>query len=288
MGLYDRDYTQEDYQPQAGFTSRMRFGLPGASTAVTWLLGINAAVYVVNALLPARPPVGLTPVDALFAVYPVSLLRMLQLWRLISYQFLHGDFWHIFFNMWALWLFGPALENTWGGRRFVGFYLSCGIAGGLFYTLLVAVGFLPALPMVGASGAILGVFAACAILYPQMRIVIFPILIPIPIRVGAIGGAALFLFYVLTKGPNAGGEAAHLAGMAAGAAYVFSEPWRTAMRLRYKAAQWQKHINARRKLQAELDRILEKVHQHGIHSLTSREKRILKRATKLEQTRTQF
>jgi len=288
MGLYDRDYTQDGFQPQSAFAPRMRFGLPGPSTAVMWLLGINVVVFIINFLLPSRPPPGPTLVDELFAVYPSSLFRMLQLWRLISYQFLHGDFWHILFNMWALWLFGPALERTWGGRKFITFYLCCGIAGGLFYTLLVAVGFLPPLPMVGASGAILGVFAACAILYPQMRIVIFPVLIPIPIRVGAIGGAALFLFYVLTKGPNAGGEAAHLAGMAAGAAYVFSDPWRTALRLRFKASQWQKHINARRKLQIELDRILEKVHDHGIHSLTSKEKRILKKATKLEQTRTQF
>jgi hypothetical protein len=85
--------------------------------------------------------------------------------------------------------------------------------------------------------------------------------------------------------PNAGGEAAHLGGMVAGAVYVLTENWRRKMKLKMGQGAWQKKMSTQQDLQAEVDRILEKVHQKGIHSLTFKEKRILKQATKAEQTR---
>ncbi len=283
MGLYDRDYTQEQYEPGTRYGSGMRMGLPGATPAVVWLLTINIAVFFINLLFRPRPGDGLTILEELFALYPTSLPHALQLWRLITYQFLHGDVMHIFLNMLGLYFLGPTLERYWGTKRFVFFYLGCGLAGGLFYLLLVAVGFLGALPMVGASGAILGMLAACAILFPQF--VVFIYFFALPIRVAAILLIFLSVATILSKGANAGGEAAHLAGMVAGALYVFSEPLRRTILLRFKAGHWAWQRSRQRKLQLEIDRILEKVHNAGIHSLTAREKRILKCATKLEQSR---
>jgi membrane associated rhomboid family serine protease len=190
--------------------------------------------------------------------------------------------------MLVLYFLGPTLERHWASKRFLIFYLACGAAGGLFYTLLVAVNFLDPLPMIGASGAILGVLAACAILFPQFNLFIVPFFFPIPIRVAAMAFVAIYILAVITRSENAGGHAAHLAGMAAGAIYVFFPAWRTKFKLKIRTGRWEKKISQQRKLQAELDRILQKVHESGIHSLTSKEKKTLKKATQAERTRSKL
>jgi membrane associated rhomboid family serine protease len=284
MGLYDRDYTQANFSSRFDNAPQMRIGFPPVAPMVKRLLIINIAVFLASVIVT---PLG----DFLFSwfsLYPATFGLSLQLWRLITYQFLHSGLWHIIFNMWALWMFGSSLERHWGGKKFLSFYLSCGAAGGLFYLLLVVVGFLPALPMVGASGAILGVFAACAILFPSISVFFFPIPIPIPIRVAAIGGTLVYILLVAARSANAGGDAAHLAGMAAGAIYVFSQSWQTKLRLKIQSGRWQKKIAAERRLQIELDRILQKVHDSGIYNLTPKEKKILKQATEAEQKRSKL
>jgi len=281
MGLYDRDYTRVDSDSRYHYAPQMRFGFPKITPVVKLLLIINIAVFVTAMLIR---PLGVF-MYRWFPVEPVSLLRALQLWRLVTYQFLHdpNDIWHIFFNMLGLFFLGPTLERHWGSRKFLKFYLGCGVAGGLFYMLLVAFNFLGAGSMVGASGAILGLLAACAILFPHFVVFIF--LFPVPIRVAAIGLTAVYFILVVTRADNAGGNAAHLAGMATGAIYVFSKPWREKIQLKLRAGAWEKKIATERKLQVELDRILQKVHDSGIHSLTSIEKKILKKATDAEQKR---
>ncbi len=288
MGLYDRDYTQEGYRQWYRSAPQMHFGFPRMTQAVKTLMVINVAVFLLGTIFfPPNIPFGvgrISQLDVWFSVFPHSVGPALQVWRLVTYQFLHGGLWHIAINMWVLYMFGPVIERHWGAKRFTWFYLGCGVAGGLLYTVLGLSGYLPAAPMVGASGAILGVLGACAILFPQMRIMLFPFPIFIPIRVGAIAGVSLFLFYVVTKGPNAGGHAAHLAGMVAGGAYVLTEKWRTNLKLRLKAGRWEKNVEQQRRLHIEVDRILKKVHDHGIQSLTPAEKRALKKATRLEQS----
>ena len=277
MGLYDRDYTQENFHSQFRYAPQMRMGLPRSTSVVKLLLIINIAVYLVQVLGGDRV------LTALFSLYPASLSLALQVWRLVTYQFLHGGTFHIFFNMLGLFFLGPTLERHWGSKRFLKFYLGCGVAGGLFYLLLVAVGFLPALPMVGASGAILGMLAACAILFPHF--IVFILLFPVPIRVAAIALTGIYIVAILTRQANAGGDAAHLAGMAAGAIYVFAEPWFAGLESRLRTKRRQKKTTSQRDLQAEVDRILQKVHDTGINSLTSSEKKLLKQATEAEQRR---
>ncbi len=278
MGLYDRDYTQEHYQSDFRNAPQMRMGMPSLTPVVKWLLIINTVIFLLSLSVPVHDFF-----EKWFSVWPDSPGAMLQVWRLVTYQFLHANIGHIFFNMLGLFFLGPVLEQNYGSRRFLVFYLGCGIAGGIFYTLLTAAHFPDVGPMVGASGAILGMLAACAILFPHF--VVFILVFPVPIRIAAIGFTAVYLVNVLTAGANAGGDAAHLAGMAAGAAYVFSQPLRNMFRLKIKARRWNKNVAAERNLQFEVDRILEKVHQSGIHSLTRKEKTILRKATELEQLR---
>jgi membrane associated rhomboid family serine protease len=280
MGLYDRDYTQADFQSQHHYPSRIRFNFPRLTPVVKWLLITNITVYVVGVLTPVGP--FIYEWFQLESIWPQAL----QVWRLASYQFLHDprNILHIMFNMIGLYFLGPTLERYWGSKKFLIFYLGCGVAGGLFYLLLVAVGFLSAIPLIGASGAILGLLAACAILFPQF--VVFFFIFPVPIRIAAVILTFGYFLIVITGGENAGGNACHLAGMAAGAAYVLSGSWRAKFKTKFSAGhRWEKKMAEQRNLQIELDRILEKVHRSGIHSLTSKEKRTLKQATKAEQMR---
>ena len=90
-------------------------------------------------------------------------------WQLITYQFLHGGFAHIFFNMLMLWMFGMEIENIMGSRKFLVFYLIAGIGGGLLQILLGGGGG----PIIGASGAVYGVMVAFALFFPDRMIYIY-------------------------------------------------------------------------------------------------------------------
>jgi membrane associated rhomboid family serine protease len=279
MGLYDRDYTRESAEAGYRYVPQMRMSFPVLTPAVKFLLITNIGVFLVGVIFQPLQNFlyGWFQLDA------TSFVRAIQLWRVITYQFLHASFMHIFMNMLGLYFLGPTLEKYWGTRKFLPFYLGCGAAGALFYVLLVAVNFLPPGQMIGASGAILGLLAACAILFPNF--VIFIYFFPLPIRVAALGLIIWYLVAIISKGINAGGNAAHLAGMAAGAAYVWLQPFRSQLKMKIRASRWQKQMDEHHKLQSEVDRILQKVHDSGLHSLSRKEKRTLKKATKIEQLR---
>lgn len=285
MGLYDRDYTQagsgQQYygRHQHYGAPNIRFNLPRLTPVVKWLLTVNISIFLVGTLLP---PLGQF-LENWFAINPGSWGTALQPWRIVSYEFLHDRMWpwHIFFNMIALFFLGPPLERHWGSRKFLPFYLICGASGGLLYLFLAGIGFLEKGIMIGASGSILGLLSACAILFPHF--IIFVLFFPVPIRVAAIGFAFMYFLLVVTRsGGNTGGDVAHLAGMATGAAYVLFGPKVGQFKLKVRAGSWEKQMEEQRKLQIEVDRILAKVHQHGLHSLSTTEKRILKKATREE------
>jgi len=287
MGLYDRDYTKFDYQSQYHGGPQMQFRLPRLTPIVKWLLIINVAVFLLTFMIKPLERLALN----WFSVYPVNVGTSLQLWRLITYQFLHdpNGFRHIFWNMLILFFFGPMLERLWGSKKFLTFFLTCGAMGGVFYPFLVLVGWLPVRPLIGASGAILGMLAAGTILFPKMRVWVFGIF-PVPMVFLAIVFALISIMALLRpdKLVNAGGQAAHLAGMVTGAIYVLSESYRAKFKMKFRSGSWQKNVEHQQNLQLQVDRILKKVHEKGIHSLTAKEKRTLKRATKEHQSQNHF
>jgi len=279
MGLYDRQYTQDGYNSKASMGGHMGFAFPPVSRIVKILMMINGGVFLLQTFGPDRL------LTDYFAVWPKTIGTTLQVWRYVTYQFLHGGFWHIAINMLVLYMFGGLLERLWGDGRFLRFYLICGVAGGLMYPLLLGLNILdrPA-QLVGASGSILGVLAACAILFPRLPVYVWGIF-PIPLWIMAVVTMGIALATVWTRGPNAGGEAAHLGGMIAGGLYVYFEKHRQRFVGKFQKGRWERKITAEHATTEEIDRILEKVHRSGIHSLTHGEKRALKRATEAEKTR---
>jgi membrane associated rhomboid family serine protease len=214
MGLYDREYIR---RPAAGST----VGRLSAWSVATWLIVINVAVFVLDGLTGRQ----LT----LFGYFSASTaIYGLQVWRFITFQFLHASISHIFFNMLSLYFFGPMVESYLGRRRFLAFYLLCGAAGAGMYLVLWQLGFLQygaSTPLVGASAGIFGVLIAGATIAPDARVMLlFP---PIPMRLKVLAWVLLGIaaFTVLTAGPNAGGQAAHLGGAALGALLIRRPQW---------------------------------------------------------------
>jgi len=140
-------------------------------------------------------------------------------WQLVTYMFLHADFMHIFFNLFALWIFGQAIENLWGSRRFLIYYFLTGIGAGIIHLLVSGTGGFT----IGASGAVFGILLAFGMMFPDKYIVLlFP---PIPIKAKyfvAIYGA-FELFSGLSNPFGGIAHFAHLGGLAVG--FVLIKYW---------------------------------------------------------------
>lgn len=273
MGIYERDYSRLIHQEQYS----MGMGFRTLSPVVKWLLISNFAIFVIANLIPEAGKF----LYLFGAVLPVNAGYMLQVWRVITYQFLHGGVGHLLFNLIVLYFMGPFVESQWGSKSFLRFYLVCGAAGGVVYTFLVLFHILPANMMVGASGAIYGVMAALAVMFPQMRVLLWGIIPMTMVRLIIL--LVIVSLAMIAFGENAGGEAAHLSGLAMGFIYVKFKPWAARLRMERSKGAWAKKIEQDRLFQAEVDRILDKVHRQGIHSLTTQEKQILQEATRREQ-----
>ena len=275
MGLYDRDYARP-YQEQH---YSMGSGFKGMPPVVKWLLIINFAVYIFSMLVPN---IG-EYIYKFGAVDTRGAVNGLQIWRYITYQFLHDPerITHIAFNLLVLYFMGPFVERALGPRAFLKFYLICGAAGGVVYTLLAWL--IPSMTgvMVGASGAIYGLMAALAIMAPHMRILLWGIIPMTMVRLVILMVILSFLFIAI--GHNRGGEAAHLSGLAMGFLYMKYKPWITRRRMERQKGAWAQKIERERNFQAEVDRTLDKVRREGINSLSNDEKKILQEATRREQ-----
>jgi membrane associated rhomboid family serine protease len=152
------------------------------------------------------------PLEIWGALWPVSTGNF-KIWQLVTHLFMHGGLFHLFFNMFALYMFGGMMEQLWGSKRFFNFYMICGIVAGLVH-LLLEKGVAPA---VGASGAIMGLLAAFAYLFPNTPLYLMFIPIPIKAKYALPGLMALDLFGGIyqVEGDNIA-HWAHLGGAAAG------------------------------------------------------------------------
>lgn len=136
-------------------------------------------------------------------------------WTLFTSMFLHGGFMHLFFNGFALYMFGPFLEQMIGSRRFLLIYFFSGLAGGLAYVATFYLGLLQeSIPALGASGAIFGILGAVAVLRPNMPLLLMGF-IPMRMSQAVVLWIALALFDTINVNGGVAG-AAHLGGLVVG------------------------------------------------------------------------
>jgi membrane associated rhomboid family serine protease len=218
MGFADRQYARYDDR------GRSVVGTMRMWSVTTWLIVINVGVFLLNVLSrsEANDFGGWLYYWGHFSA--ATVIGGLQLWRFITFQFLHAGPEHLIFNMIALYFFGPIVEGYLGSRKYLAFYLLCGIAGGVMYLGLLMFGVLrdgPLTPLVGASAGIFGVLVASARVAPDTTVMlIFP---PIPLRLRVVAWVmlAMAVYIVFSNGANAGGEASHLGGAAVGALLIW-------------------------------------------------------------------
>lgn len=193
-----------------------------------------------------------------------------QAYQLLTYMFAHGGWSHIFFNMFALWMFGCIVERTWGARKFLFYYIACGIGAGLFQELAQMVQFyllaaehiqgftlsqtmlvakasatlINAWTTVGASGAIYGILLAFGMLYPEERLFIFPLPVPIKAKWFVLIYAAIELFMAFSTTGDGVAHLAHLGGMVVG--FFLIRYWRRHPDINYNRRSGQQFFDSLR------------------------------------------
>lgn len=198
----------------------MTLSFPPFTPTVKWLIAINAGLFLLLRILSLSPATaGVTGAvfDSL-ALWPAEVLGG-QVWQLLTYAFLHADFLHLFGNMLGLWMFGAAMEQTWGTRRFSHLFLSGVLGAAVMSVLLAASGvFGPSgllAPTVGASGGVYAVLMAFGIVYAEQEIFLFPF----PFQIKAKYFIAILIFVTLVfsmQGPSSVAYTAHLGGLLTG------------------------------------------------------------------------
>lgn len=266
----------------------MSIGAPGVGRSIKTLLIATLAVYVIQII-----PWFRQALIAWFALIPIPAFTQGQIWRFFSYMFLHDPDspLHILFNMLMLWMFGVEIEQIWGTRRFTLFYLICGAGSGLFSYFSLFNPMASITPVIGASGAVLGVLTVYAWYFPHRQVLLFFIL-PVNIRLVVIGYAIISLSGAFAS-RGIISHITHLGGIIVALIYIKLHPliseWYHNMVTGIKQRQYRKNRAAEqareRFFEQKVDPILEKISKQGMESLTMQERKILKDAARYDRYR---
>ncbi|MCF8240478.1 MAG: rhomboid family intramembrane serine protease [Melioribacteraceae bacterium] len=314
MGLDGRDY----YRP-TGFG-----GFSVFPPVIKTLLIINVAVFFVQIIfenLSFGGVPGWYVLNRYFALNPIAGMDQagqpfnFQIWQLISYQFMHstGGFGHIFFNMLMLWMFGMELENMWGSKKFLLFYLISGIGAGIAHVFISPLFASGGAPTIGASGAVYGIMLAFAMFFPNRYIYIWFLL---PVKAKYLIAFLILIEFMSVGGPSIVAHLAHLGGALTAFIMIMADKKyridvdRMYYNLKNKFQSYSSgeteykfrkpkdisgdkevidaefyEINERKNkseevTQEEIDRILDKISQSGYQNLTEKEKKVLFEASK--------
>ena len=169
-----------------------------------------------------------------FGLIPVLVWKKYYLWQLATYIFLHGGITHILFNLLALWMFGGELESLWGSRKFLRYFLFCGIGAGICTVILTPYQFIP---VIGASGAIYGILLAFGWLFPNRLIYIY-FLFPIPAKYMVIIFGLIELFSSMQGTGGGIAHLTHLGGLLFGLVYMAYPTIRLKIRREYYKRKW--------------------------------------------------
>lgn len=193
---------------------------PGASPLTETPVSLGVIVLCAVVFLTGFQPLG-------FMLWPLES-GVFAIFQLVTYGFLHGSFNHLFFNMFAVWMFGTPLERAWGSRRFALYYFVC-VVGAAIAQLTVQLFEGGLYPTIGASGGVFGLLLAYGVMWPENRI--FLIFLPVPIKakwfVLIYGGIELLLGF--TRAMPGIAHFAHLGGMIFGCVLLFKWGWRPGM-----------------------------------------------------------
>jgi len=250
---------------------------------VKWLLGLNGLFFLLQQFFPGT-------LESYLGLVSSQVLFGFQFWRLVTYLFLHGSFFHILFNLFTLWMFGKEIEMQWGTKEFIKFYFICGLGAALLNVLVEP---FSTTPVIGASGALYGVLVAFALTFPTALIYLYGI-IPVQSKhfVLLIGFVEFLASFRGTSSTIA--RFAHLGGMLTGYFYLKSYEFRSILhRFFHRVTDWfvirkkepepqAAQQSNQEDLAKDVDRILEKVLLKGADSLTPEERELMRRYSSMK------
>jgi membrane associated rhomboid family serine protease len=308
MGIYDREYYRREGP------SYLDAILP-AGTVCKWLIALNIGIYLLQLLTEPTDPAA-RDYGAVTDLLVLDTQRVLsgQVWRLLSYAFVHSPegIYHILFNMLFLWWFGSDLELLYGPREFLTFYLTAALLGGIAYEGFALAQGRPSFCL-GASGAVTALLVLCACHFPHRTILLF-FFLPVPIWLFALFNVAQDAFVFLGPFKTQVAVVVHLAGAAFAFVYYklhlrITPPlvdWWTRWRQRRRVPRSSRlrvyeperderepealpvptgPANLDEHFEAKLDAVLEKIARSGRESLTESERRVLQQASDLYKRR---
>ncbi len=251
--------------------------------AIRALMIANVIGFLVGLMVP--------DMHNLFGLVPQQVLFQRWIWQPLTYLFLHGNIWHLVFNLFALWMFGMPVESQWGERDFLKYYFLCGLGAAAAHLALAPHS---SIPVIGASGAVYGLLVAFAMLYPDAVVYLY-FLIPIKAAHMALLFGAIEFFAGATGSTPGVARFAHLGGMLTGYLYI---RWWWVAKIQLKAL-WRRATSAepedepaprpvpRRSVKPakpaadaemiEVDRILDKILSDGLESLSEDERGVMHR-----------
>lgn len=298
MGIYDRDYYRNDGPSFLG-------SITNTAPVCKWLIIMNVAVFIVQ-MIDLRGVFG--PPEMLKRALALNPDTPLEVWRLLTHAFLHSpySFFHIFWNMLFLWWFGTDLEQHYGSKEFLAFYLVSAVAGGLMYVLAAVTGIIGGGFGYGASGAVTAVMVLTALHWPNKTILVFFIL-PVPIWLIVIFQVGKDFWQFLGGLETEVAVGGHLGGALFGFLYYQFQfrllnflpdfrAWRARRgRPQLRVYREEEPVVAARPrvvpsdtdehLEAKVDAVLEKVARHGRQSLSEAEHQLLLKAGEMYKKR---
>ena len=220
--------------------------------AIQWLLIANAAVFIFENFLQVFSGHAAYKWFVLhFGLVPSAVTHGLRIWQPFTYLFLHdiSTIWHILGNMFVLWMFGRELELLWGRDRFLRYYFLTGVGAGIINVIVKTVPVfwghpLSDTPTIGASGAIFGVLLACAILFPDRQVILFPIPVKLSMRTVVILMTALEFLGTFGVGGDNISHICHLGGMLVG--YIYLRRGSFLYNVRNTVSDWKYQRNRKR------------------------------------------
>lgn len=287
------------------------------TTYTKYLLLANVFIFLIGLFMPLDNHLGLH----------FFLSDKFNILQLFTYMFCHAGISHIFFNMFALWMFGCVMESVWGGKKFLFYYICCGVGAGIMQEIAQAIQFYVILKdtvpdfslgmlteyarlenaqisqwtTVGASGAVYGILLAFGMTFPNERLIIFPLPIPIKAKWFVTGYIAIELFQALNTSNDGVAHFAHLGGMLFGFLMIrhwnkqtfhsnmhsginifenLKDKWFNKHRTNHapkdvsRQTDWE-YNQSKKQDEQEMDQILDKIRKSGYDSLSAEEKRRL-------------
>jgi membrane associated rhomboid family serine protease len=273
----DRNYNSYRYKQTSNY-------------AVPSIILLCIVVYILQEVTTRRVGLGgmysYSPVTYALALNPAAI-KEFQIWRLFTYMFVHGGFWHLALNMWGVYLFGSMIERHIGSLNFLKLYFVSGLAGAVFWLLfnwhIYAF-------CIGASGAVFGVLVAAAMLFPNAMLMLLIPPIPLKLKTFVLIYALIEVFFGLSGEQGQIAHLAHLGGLIGGyffMRYLFPRETINIFKYLTKHAKRRSNgANASRqaskkwtftgKSSHNLDEILDKISRTGINSLTQEELEVLR------------